>query len=359
MVDRPAREDRLGQSLRMIAPGTALRDAIDNIVKSRHGALLVFADEEKIAPMISGGIDINVQLQPMILYELCKMDGAVLLNADGSRILHANVQLMPDARISSQETGTRHRTAERVAKQIDCLCISISAARDVLTLYVGYIRHSMESLRTILDKADQALQTLERFRTRWNQASTSLSLLEFQNAVTMYDVLRVLQRAEMMLVIVQLIEGYIVQLGSEGRLVQLQLEDMLIGVREDRMHILADYLPESVPAHIESEGATPFGPVVSDDLLSLNSVAAALGFGADVAPDKHVRPRGFRLLHKIPRLTDWAIDAVVSHFGDLNRLVESPLDELAAVPGVGFPRAREIKDGLNRIYETTLLERRG
>jgi diadenylate cyclase len=358
VVNQPLSEDRLIQALRMIAPGTALRDAIDNIVKSRHGALLVFADEKKIRPMISGGIDINVAVTPMILYELCKMDGAILLDADGTHIMHANVQLMPDARIDSQETGTRHRTAERVAKQIDSLAISISAARDVVTVYAGDIRHIMDPIRTILDKADQALQTLEKFRTRWNQVSTSLSLLEFQNAVTLHDVLRVLQRAEMMLVIVQLIEGYVIQLGTEGRLVQLQLEDMLVGVREDRNAILADYLPDATPARIESVGR-PLGPVPSDELLSLNYVAEVLGFGADVALDDHVRPRGFRLLYKVPRLSDWVIDAVVSHFGDLNHLIESPLDELAAVPGVGFPRAREIKDGLNRIYEQTLLERRG
>lgn len=358
MVKRPLREDRLVQALRMIAPGTIIRDAIDNIVLSRHGALLIFAEEEKVLPMISGGIDINVAVTPMILYELCKMDGAVLLNADGTHILHANVQLMPDASIESQETGTRHRTAERVAKQIDTLCISISAARDVVTVYVGDIRHIMDPIRTILDKADQGLQTLEKFRTRWNQVSSSLSLLEFQNSVTLHDVLRVLQRAEMILVLVQLIEGYVIQLGTEGRLVQLQLEDMLVGVREDRMAVLADYLPDATPARIESAGR-PLGPVPSDELLSLNYVGSALGFGTDLVLDKQVRPRGFRLLHKIPRLSDWVIDAVVSHFGDLNHLVESPLDELAAVPGVGFPRAREIKDGLNRIYETTLLERRG
>ena len=175
----------------------------------------------------------------------------------------------------------------------------------------------------------------------------------------MHDVLRVLQRAEMMLVIVQLIEGYVIQLGTEGRLVQLQLEDMLVGVREDRNTVLADYLPDATPARIESAGVAPLGPVLSDDLLSLSYVAEALGFGPDIALDKQVRPRGFRLLHKIPRLNEWVIDAVVSHFGDLNHLIESPLDELAAVPGVGFPRAREIKDGLNRIHESTLLERRG
>jgi diadenylate cyclase len=185
----------------MIAPGTLIRDAIDNIVRARTGALLIFADEIKVRPMISGGIDIDVALAPMILYELCKMDGAILLDEAGTHILHANVQLMPDASIESQETGTRHRTAERVAKQIDSLAISISAARDVVTVYIGDIRYIMDPIRTILDKADQALRTMEKFRARFNEMSTSLSLLEYQDAVTLYDVLSVLQRAEMMLVI--------------------------------------------------------------------------------------------------------------------------------------------------------------
>lgn len=177
--------------------------------------------------------------------------------------------------------------------------------------------------------------------------------------MTLHDVLRALQRAEMMLVIVQLIEGYIIQLGNEGRLVQLQLEEMLVNVREDRAAMLADYLPDAHAPHIDAARAA-LGPVPSDDLLSLSYVGTALGFGPDAeALDKHVRPRGFRLLHKIPRLGAPVIDAVVSHFGDLNHLIEAPVDELASIPGVDFPRAREIKDGLNRIHEATLLERRG
>lgn len=359
MADRSAQEDRLIEALRMLAPGTELRDAIDNIVKARHGALLVFTDEEEVSPMISGGIDLDIPLQPMILYELCKMDGAVLLSADGSHILHANVQLMPDARISSQETGTRHRTAERVAKQIDALCISISAARDVVTVYVGDIRHYMDPIRTILDKADQALRTLERFRTRWAEASTSLSLAEFQNAVSMNDVLLVLQRIEMMLVIVHLIQSYIVQLGTEGRLVQLQLEDMLVGIPEERGDIIADYLPEVRPSPVDTTGTLPISQVRSVDLLSLTYVAESLGFGADVVLDEQVQPRGLRLLHKIPRLNEYVTHAVADHFGDLSRVLDASLDELAAVPGVGFQRAAEIKDGLNRVHDSLLLERRG
>ncbi len=229
----PALEERLIESLQKVAPGTMLRQAIDNIVRARTGALLVFAAEEEIRPMISGGIDIDVELSPMILYELAKMDGAILLDKSGTRIIHANVQLMPDASIESQETGTRHRTAERVAKQAGALAISISAARDVVTIYLSDMRYIMEQIRVILDRADQALQTLEKFKSRLNQVSTSLAALEFEDAVTLYDVLSVLQRSEMVLVIVQELERHIIELGTEGRLVELQLEELMVDVRED------------------------------------------------------------------------------------------------------------------------------
>jgi diadenylate cyclase len=286
------------------------------------------------------------------------MDGAILLTKR-THILHANVQLMPDASIESQETGTRHRTAERVAKQIDSLAISISAARDVVTVYVGDIRYIMDPIRTILDKADQALRTMEKFRARFNEMSTSLSLLEYQDAVTLYDVLSVLQRAEMMLVIVQLIDSYVVQLGTEGRLVELQLEEMLVNVREERAAVLEDYLPDIGPDKLQA-AKTGLAAVPSDDLLSLSNVGAAVGFGPDAEPlDKHMRPRGYRMLGKIPRISDQIVGAVVSRFGDLKAVVDAPLEDLAAVDGVGILRARDIKEGLIRIHELSLLERRG
>lgn len=354
----PAQEERLIQTLQMIAPGTVIRDAIDNIVKGRHGALLVFSEEEKIRPMISGGIDIDVAFSPMILYELAKMDGAILLNETGSRIVHANVQLMPDARIWSQETGTRHRTAERVAKQIDAVAISISAARDVVTVYVGDIRHVLEPIRTILDKADQALQTMEKFKSRFDHVTTTLSVLELREAATLFDVLSVLQRAEMVLVIAQLIEGYLLQLGAEGRLVQMQLEELLVNVRDERAAVLADYLPDANPVKLQSARAA-LGAVPSDELLSLTRIGTALGFAPETdSLQKTVRPRGFRMLHKIPRLGDDVIDRVVCHYGDLKSIIDAPVEDLATIEGVGPGRAQDIKTGLARLGESILLERR-
>jgi len=354
----PAQEERLIQALQMVAPGTAIREGIDNIVKGRHGALLVFAEEERLKPLISGGIAIDVPFAPMLLYELAKMDGAILLNEAGTRILHANVQLMPDARIWSQETGTRHRTAERVAKQIDALAISISAARDVVTLYVGDIRYVLEPIRTILDKADQALQTMEKFKIRFNNVADSLSLLELRDAVTLHDVLNVLQRAEMVLVIAQLIEGYLIQLGAEGRLVELQLEELLVNVRDERALVLADYLPDINPVRLES-ARQALGSVPSDELLSLSRIAEALGFDSgEDALQKLVHPRGFRMLRKIPRLTEDVIDKVVCCFGELRRIMAASVEELAGIDGVGQARAEEIKAGLARLAESITMERR-
>jgi diadenylate cyclase len=355
----PALEDRLVEALQMVAPGTVIRQAVDNIVRARTGALLVFADEEEIKPMISGGIDIDVELAPMILYELAKMDGAILLDRTGTHIIHANVQLMPDATIESQETGTRHRTAERVAKQIDALAISISAARDVVTIYLGGIRYIMDPIRTILDKANQALQTLERFKARLNQVSTSLSALEFEDAVTLHDVLAVLQRSEMVLVIVQELERYIIELGNEGRLVQLQLEELMVDVREDRAAVLADYLPEATTARLE-EVREALGALRSEELLSLGRLGETLGYAPDInALEKHMSPRGNRVLRRIPRLNDRVIEALAGHFGNLRAMLDATVEELAAIDGLGMARAQDIKDGLVRLRELNLLERYG
>lgn len=352
-------EARLVEALEMVAPGTAIRRAIDNIVRARTGALLVFADEEDIRPMISGGIQIDVELAPMILYELAKMDGAILLDRTGSRIRHANVQLMPDASIESEETGTRHRTAERVAKQIGALAISISAARDVVTIYISDMRYIMENIRIILDSANQALQTLEKFKERLTHVSTSLSALEFEDAVTLHDVLSVVQRLEMVLVIVQEIERYIIELGTEGRLVQLQLEMMMLHVREDREALLADYLPELTPETLR-EAREALGALESDDLLSLARLGQILGYEAGIDMlEKHLEPRGYRMLRKIPRLPQEVIVALVGHYGHLSAIIDSGPEELAEVECCTLSRAKDIKEGLNRLRELNLLERYG
>jgi diadenylate cyclase len=350
-------DEQLVSALQMIAPGTLLREAIENIVRARTGALLVFADEDEIKPIISGGIDIDAALRPMILYELAKMDGAILLDRAGTHIIHANVQLMPDASIESQETGTRHRTAERVAKQLGAVAISISAARDVVTIYIDQIRYIMDPIRVILSKADQALQTLERFKYRLNQVMATLSVLEFQERVTLFDVTTVLQRTEMVLTLSHLIERYMIELGAEGRLVELQTEELLRNVREDRIAVLADYLPDPTPQRLEAAREALIA-MPSDELISLDSVGMILGYApSENVLETHVHPRGLRMLQKIPRLSQEAANSVLKRFDELQAILKAPVDELAALEGVGPSRARDIKEGLLRLRDFDLTER--
>jgi diadenylate cyclase len=337
-------DDDLVWALQKIAPGTVLRQAIDNIVRARTGALLVFADEDQIAPLISGGIDIHVALKPMILYELAKMDGAILLNRAGTHIEHANVQLMPDASIDSQETGTRHRTAERVAKQLGVLAISISAARDVVTIYIGGVRY---------------MQTLERFKNRLNQVISVLSVLEFHEAVTLVDVTSVLQRTEMVLSLSHLIERFIIELGTEGRLVQLQLREMLLNVREDREAVLNDYVVEPTPERVE-RARQELIALPSEQLISMSSIGAILGYPPeDSSLETHVHARGYRMLHKIPRLGHEAVASVLACFPTLRTIAEATVAELAAIDGIGPARARDIAEGLSRLREMDIMERYG
>jgi diadenylate cyclase len=356
---RGSLEDRVTESLRLIAPGTTLREALDNIVRARTGALLVFAEEPAVEPLISGGISIDVETAPMILYELAKMDGAILLNRNGTRISHANVHLMPDPTISSTETGTRHRTAERVAKQIDALVLSISAARDVVSLYVDHRRYVLEEIRVILTKANQALQTLEKYRSRLTQVSTTLSALEFEGAVTLHDVLTVLQRAEMVLMIADEIEHYIIELGSEGRLIRLQLEELMVDVREDRRAVIADYMPDDTGVSGE-EIADILRTLKPDDLLVLGLIGESLGYSREGNPaETQVSPRGYRMLRKIPRLPHLVISNLVARFGRLESILGASKKELDAVEGVGPIRAHDIKEGFLRLRELNLLERYG
>jgi len=351
--------ERLVAALELVSPGTTIRDALDNILRARTGALVVFADEEQVAPLVTGGIPIGVDVTPMIVYELAKLDGAILLDREGLRITHANVHLMPDPSISSVETGTRHRTAERVAKQIDALVVSISAARDVISLYIDRTRYVLEEIRVILDKANQGLQALEKYKSRLNQVSTSLSALEFEDAVTLYDVLSVLQRSEMVLRIAREIERYIIELGAEGRLIRMQLEELMVDVREDQRSVLLDYLPDFAD-QTPDQVATSLAQLHQEDLLSLGRVGELLGYAPDVdALELHVSARGYRMLGKIPRLPRGVIANLAGRFPSLEDIINASTEDLAQVEGVSQARAHDIKEGFLRLRELNLLERYG
>ncbi len=234
-------DPRLLEALRRVAPGTTMRQGINDILRGSEGALIVIGEPAELSFLFSGGIRLDQAFSPYLLYELSKMDGAIILNSNATRIVYANVQLMPDPTIPSAETGTRHRTAERVAKQTGALVVSISQQRDVVTVYIGDIRYQLEEISDVLAKTNQALTTLETYRTRLEQVSTRLTALEFQSAAMLDDVLIALQRAEMTTRMVDEIERNVIELGVEGRLIKIQLDEMTEWVPADKIALIRDY----------------------------------------------------------------------------------------------------------------------
>ena len=352
--DDPRRDPKLLDTIARIAPGTELRQGIDDIIRSHEGALIVIGDPAALAFLYSGGIRLDQPLTPQLLYELSKMDGAIIVNEAATKLAYANVQLMPDPTIPSAETGTRHRTAERVAKQTGALVISISQQRETVTLFVGQQRYQLDPITDVLAKTNQALATLDTYRQRLEQVLTRLTALEFQNAVMLDDVLVVLQRAEMTTRMAEEIERDCVELGTEGRLIRMQLEELIGDVPAEKSAVVHDYDAGVGPEQVLSGLASlPYQRLLEFDVL-----AELLGYPTDVDPLDHaVAPRGYRVLRQIPRLPEPVIARVVARLEGLETIVRASQRELEAVDGVGAVRAREIREGLRRLQEHNLVDR--
>ena len=225
-------------------PEPRLREGLDNILHAHTGGLIVIGDVDDLSFLFSGGIKLDLDYSPALLYELAKMDGAIVLSSNATKIAHANIQLTPDPTIHTMETGTRHRTAERVSKQTDALVVAISERREVVSLYVDGVKYILADIPVVLAKANQALATLDKYRSRLDQVSTRLTALEFEGGATLHDVLTVLQRAELVTRMAVEIERYIVELGTEGRLIEMQLDETMLGVAADKAALVHDYLLE-------------------------------------------------------------------------------------------------------------------
>jgi diadenylate cyclase len=269
----------------------------------------------------------------------------------------ANVQLMPDPTILSHETGTRHRTAERVSKQTEALVIAVSQRREVVSVYVDGTKYVLEDIPVVLAKANQALATLDKYRTRLDQVSTRLTALEFEGGAMLHDVLTVMQRSELVTRMAVEIERYIVELGSEGRLIEMQLEETMVGTAAEKAALVRDYLAsdsdEAFAAALEE-----IGRLVHQDLLDFGRLAELLGYDRKLNTlDYPVSPRGYRVLGRIPRLPRLAVTRIVSEFGGLDELLAAGDSDLEAVEGVGEIRAKDIREGLRRLQELNLVDR--
>jgi diadenylate cyclase len=353
----PRQSVALLDALAAVAPGTVLREGLDRILQASMGALVVVGDGPEVLNICSGGFLLDAAYSPQRLSELAKMDGAIILASDASRIARANVHLVPNPNVPTSETGTRHRTAERVARSIDVPVVAVSEDMQVINVYVNDTKYPLETIPRLLNRANQALSTLERYKARLDAVQASLSALEVEDLVTLRDVVSVLQRTEMVRRIAEELNLTIIELGEDGRLVRLQLEELMAGVADDRRLVIQDYFHEDAEWHLE-EALGALAELQTDDLLDIKAVAASLHLGSGgVDIDAHVMPRGFRLLSKIPRLPDAITDRIVDRFGTLQKIMRATIDDLDDVEGVGETRARAIKEGLSRLAETSILDR--
>ena len=326
-------------ALAAVAPGKPLREGLDRILQAGMGALIVVGDGPEVLNICSGGFLLDAAFSPQRLSELAKMDGAIILAPDASRIARANVHLVPNPNVPTSETGTRHRTAERVARSIAVPVVSVSEDQQVIAVYIADEKHPLEAIPRLLNRANQALSTLERYKNRLDAVAGSLSALEIEDLVSLRDVVTVLQRTEMVRRIAEEMDGYIVELGVDGRLV------------------IKDYFHEDSDWHL-GEALAELAELGTDDLLDLKTVASTLRLpGGAIDLDMNLTPRGHRLLSKIPRLPESVIESIVEHFGTLQKVMRASIDDLDDVKDVGDTRARAIKEGLSRLAETSILDR--
>lgn len=342
-------------ALKMISPGSPLRQGMENVLKAKTGGLIVIANSEGIMKVVDGGFSVNAEYSPAFLYELAKMDGAIVLSGDVKKILFANAQLIPDYSIHTSETGTRHRTAERVAKQTGDIVIAISQRRNVITVYRGEQKYVLEEISKIFTKANQALQTLEKYKIVLDQAVINLNALEFNDLVTIYDVALVVQKIEMVMRITNIIEKYIIELGKEGTLVSMQLEELMGTTRIDQRLIFKDYSRQDVDI-LDFKKRTK--NLSSEELIDLPNMAKLLGYsGFSETLDMAIRPRGYRILNKIHRLPSTIIENLVNYFDSFHEILNANISDLDDVEGIGEIRATYIKNGLIKMKQLVLLDR--
>ncbi|QFG67637.1 DNA integrity scanning diadenylate cyclase DisA [Ornithinimicrobium pratense] len=351
-------DDEILQTLAAVAPGTELRDGLERVLRGRTGALIVLEADRSVETLCSGGFQLDVEFSAPRLRELAKMDGAILISKDG-RFVRAGTQLTPDRSLETQESGTRHRTAERTAKQTGAPVICVSQSMSTISLYVGHARHILEDRIQVMAQANQALQTLERYRTRLDEVNASLSALEIEDLVTVRDLATALQRLEMVRRISAEIEQYVIQLGVDGRLIGLQLDELTGGVTRERELLIRDYVADDDGPRAPDQVLEGLASLDATELIDLAAVARALGIHVigDGMDHQQLSPLGFRLLHRIPRLPGAIVDRLVAHFGSFQALLSASLDDLMQVEGVGETRARAVREGLSRLAENSILER--
>ncbi len=320
-VENIEKEKEFVDVLRMVAPGTSLRTALDDLLRARMGALIVF-ENEYLSSIVEKGFKINCKFSYQRLVELCKMDGAIILSKDGKKILYANSLLIPSSDISTNETGTRHKAAQRTARQAKTISIAVSERKNKISIFYQNHHHILEKSSDILRKATETLQILDRQKEAFNDLLNNLNLLELTRSVTIKDVSIVLQRAEIVKRISDIIKKYLIELGQEGVIIRMRLKELIGNVNRDQEIILRDYFGNEYSYYLELLEKMNF-----DFLLEPMNISRML---FEELHDKSISPRGLRILSKT-NLLERYVDSLINHFKTLDRILVSHDGELIEI----------------------------
>ena len=355
---RKSKDDSTQELLRLIAPGTPIRDGIENILRAKTGALLLITDNnDVIKEIVDGGFTINEDYTSSKLYELAKMDGAIILSGDLKKILFANAQLIPSREIETRETGTRHRTAERTAKQTGELVISISQRRNIITIFKGNFRYILEDTNAVLNKANQGIQTLERYKKVFDSRLSILNEYEFNDIVTLKNVIDVIQRAEMVMRIADEIQRQIYELGNDGRLVKMQLDELIGGLEKEELLIIKDYKASAKKKKTPEKILEELSEISYEEVMRETTVSKLLGYETfDNYDEVGVYTRGYRILNKVPRMPANIVENLILSFKSFQHILDADIESLDEVDGIGEVRARTIKQSLKRMQEQFMFE---
>ena len=347
-------DNEIKNILKLVSPGTSLREGLDNILRAKTGGLIIIGDNENVMKLVDGGFNINSEYTPAYVYELAKMDGAIVISGDLKKIVCANAQLIPDSTIATFETGTRHRTAQRIARQTGTLVIAISQRRNIITIYKGDLKYILQDSSVILARANQAIQTLEKYVNVLEKVINNLNILEFQDLTTLFDVTTAIQRTEMVMRIVEEIKKYIVELGNEGRLISMQLNELIKYIERDGILLIKDYCNDQADG---DEIYKEVQKLSSEELIDLDNLSKLLGHGGVSLVDTLISPKGYRILSKIPRIPTSIIENLIKHFDSLKHVIKASKEDLDMVEGIGEARATAIRNGLKRIKEQIYLKK--
>lgn len=341
--------------LRRFAPGTPLRTAAELIMQQGTGALVLFGSGPEVDAICSGGFKLeNAMYTAQRIAELAKMDGGIVVDDQSARILRANVHFMPDSTIDTAETGTRFRTAERLSIETGCPVLAVSEEGHlVAVVFSGNARFRLQSTTSLLDEANQRLQSLERLRRQFDDAVARLERYEVDEIVSHREVVSVIQRAAVLRLLSMELEPIAAELGDEAAVVSLQAADLVSDVDAVAELVNIDY-QERKPRR-GSSVYTKLDALDRDDLYDAGAIATALGF---VPIDAPVTPRGARVLAGVPRLPENVADELLKKFRSFARLRAASVEDLDAVDGVGPMRAHTIRAYIDRLEEVGLRRNR-